>query len=253
MEVLYAAGRSQWSNLKLPSWVPDWTIDKQDVLWWNAEESQYQAAKKSSAKLKVDLAKNHLKFTGKHIDIIRILDADPSERIKSESPTNQYWLQERELLLNREAIAIQYSMYNAADITEPLWRTLIANRDSTFHPASPDIAQLFDDFRAGLEYISQKGVVKQEHEMNHYKFAQLQKSALQGQRFFVSDNGYIGLAPEDSRAGDSVCVVFGGTLPIVLRPEGDEFLYLGECYLHGFMAGEAMEREDLETRDFTLK
>lgn len=254
LEVLYAAGRrSQWSNLKLPSWVPDWSVDKQDILWWNAEESQYQAAKSSSAKLSVDVTKNYLTIAGKYIDVIKVLDANLSESEQSENPTNRYWLQEREFLLNREAIATQYSMYNAADITEPLWRTLIANRDSAFHPASPDIAQFFDDFRAGLDHISMKGTVKQEHEMNHYKFAQLQKVALLGRRFFVSSKGYIGLAPEDSRVGDSVCVVFGGTLPIVLRPEGDEFVFLGECYFHGFMGGEATEREDLETRDFVLK
>jgi hypothetical protein len=32
----------------------------------------------------------------------------------------------------------------------------------------------------------------------------------------------------------------GGKMPFCLRPWGDQFLLVGECYVHGLMTGEAI-------------
>lgn len=54
-------------------------------------------------------------------------------------------------------------------------------------------------------------------------------------------NGYIGLFPEHSPAGDGVFVSVGCHTPYILRPRGDEkFMLVGECYVHGIMGGEAI-------------
>ena len=54
-----------------------------------------------------------------------------------------------------------------------------------------------------------------------------------------------GLAPHDSRAGDIVCVLFGCSVPVVLRKHEDSgvdhYKFIGECYIHGIMDGEAVE------------
>lgn len=63
-----------------------------------------------------------------------------------------------------------------------------------------------------------------------------------GRRFFVSDNGFVGLVPEQARPGDEICVLFGGYAPVVLRrKESGAFGFVGECYVFGLMAGEALE------------
>ena len=50
------------------------------------------------------------------------------------------------------------------------------------------------------------------------------------------------LGPKVMEKGDVVCVLFGGKMPFVLRPWNDgKFLLVGECYVHGFMQGEALE------------
>jgi hypothetical protein len=55
---------------------------------------------------------------------------------------------------------------------------------------------------------------------------------------------YIGIAPEGSAKGDIICIFFGCSVPVVLQPQDDgEFKFIGECYVHGVMDGEAVEPE----------
>lgn len=53
--------------------------------------------------------------------------------------------------------------------------------------------------------------------------------------------GRLGLGPRQTRAGDQVWLLSGGCTPFVLRPiHGNEsFQFVGECYVHGWMHGEA--------------
>jgi len=61
-------------------------------------------------------------------------------------------------------------------------------------------------------------------------------------RLMVTNDGHIGIAPCRARKGDIVCVLLGCSIPLVLRPRGDKKTYefIGECYLHEFMNGEAV-------------
>jgi hypothetical protein len=83
--------------------------------------------------------------------------------------------------------------------------------------------------------------------------------AVAGRRFFISKNGYMGLAPSRAEVGDSVCILFGGQTPFILRKfpgvsagsgalkaiqevfggDGNLYLLIGESYVHGIMDGEA--------------
>jgi hypothetical protein len=62
-------------------------------------------------------------------------------------------------------------------------------------------------------------------------------------RFFVTSDGQLGLGPLAMEEGDVVVVLFGGTVPFVLRPCGDgHFRLMGECYVHAIMEGQAVEK-----------
>ncbi len=67
-------------------------------------------------------------------------------------------------------------------------------------------------------------------------------------RLVVTENGHVGMAPCAARKGDVVCVLFGCSVPVVLRKRGfseergERWEFVGECYLHTFMNGEAVER-----------
>ncbi|KAK4450946.1 heterokaryon incompatibility protein, partial [Podospora aff. communis PSN243] len=64
-----------------------------------------------------------------------------------------------------------------------------------------------------------------------------------GRRLCTTRGGHVGMAPVRARKGDMVCVLFGCSVPVLLRRweggEGkEEWEFVGECYLDGFMDGE---------------
>jgi hypothetical protein len=100
---------------------------------------------------------------------------------------------------------------------------------------------------------------------------------------FITEEGYIGLGPTTMKPGDGICVIRGCNVPLVLRSQevlpdhrqGQSHLgvrieapsrevsrrthhrhhrLIGECYVHGFMDGEAISTEGWEedVRAFTL-
>ena len=71
---------------------------------------------------------------------------------------------------------------------------------------------------------------------------------------FTTGDGYIGMGSDGVREGDVVVVPEGGQVPVVLRPVSFVFSPVPEaaavyrlicdCYIHGFMEGEAFQRGD---------
>ncbi|KAF2444027.1 HET-domain-containing protein [Karstenula rhodostoma CBS 690.94] len=62
-----------------------------------------------------------------------------------------------------------------------------------------------------------------------------------GRRFFISEDGYFGLAPPNARKGDRVAVLYGAETPFILRRSSSTFQVVGESYIHGLMDGEAVD------------
>jgi hypothetical protein len=74
--------------------------------------------------------------------------------------------------------------------------------------------------------------------------------------FFSTIGGRIGLAPENAKKGDLVCIFYNGYTPFILRPEeGAEkrWRLIGESYVHGLMNGESLEMLERDQDEvFTL-
>ncbi|KAF4468086.1 heterokaryon incompatibility [Fusarium albosuccineum] len=60
-------------------------------------------------------------------------------------------------------------------------------------------------------------------------------------RLVSTEDGYIGLTGEDVREGDVVCVLAGCNAPAILRPESGHYLFVGCCFMLGFMDGEVAD------------
>jgi hypothetical protein len=60
------------------------------------------------------------------------------------------------------------------------------------------------------------------------------------------DGGLRGLCPSGTKGGDVVVILYGGSVPYVLREKegGDGWQFVGECYVEGMMRGEALERAE---------
>jgi hypothetical protein len=66
-----------------------------------------------------------------------------------------------------------------------------------------------------------------------------------GRRMFMTEKGHFGLAPKATQPSDRVCLIRGGSTPYILRrtANSNEYYLMGECSLHGHMAGEAWSLE----------
>jgi hypothetical protein len=74
------------------------------------------------------------------------------------------------------------------------------------------------------------------------KFMDAAARACISRRFFWTADGRLGLGPAMLDKGDIVCILFGGHMPYVLRPDGESrYRFLGECYVYDVMDGQAVE------------
>lgn len=84
-------------------------------------------------------------------------------------------------------------------------------------------------------------------------------SSVRHRRLFVMDDADVwGAAPDHATEGDSVFVIIGCSVPVVLRKlnHGAEYRLVGECYCEGFMKGEALvgwEENAIDVNDIWLQ
>lgn len=81
------------------------------------------------------------------------------------------------------------------------------------------------------------------------------QSTVKNRRFIVTKRGYIGIANDDVRRGDKVCLLHGSRMPVILRQVEENFAFFGEAYVHGMMQGElwpCADLPDVEAREFCV-
>lgn len=92
-------------------------------------------------------------------------------------------------------------------------------------------------------------------------FGEKIRATLPGRRFTISETGYMGLVPAVAEPGDLVAVIPGGSIPYILREVDDfgpetggenQYRFVGDCYVHGIMYGEALEKHGPEMHDILI-
>ena len=84
--------------------------------------------------------------------------------------------------------------------------------------------------------------------------AGLIRKSVREHKFWLTSQGFLGMGPRTLEKGDEVFVAKGSKVPLIFRPientlaekygiAGDErgYLFVGPCYIHGFMDGEAVK------------
>jgi hypothetical protein len=74
--------------------------------------------------------------------------------------------------------------------------------------------------------------------------------------FFSTQRGLVGLCPYSSKPGDTIVILYGGSVPYVLRKHKsdgggergleDKYEFVGECFVQGHMHGEAIREKHEE-------
>jgi hypothetical protein len=136
------------------------------------------------------------------------------------------------------------------EVPDQLWRTLVADRgpDGTNAPAWYR--------RACLECLTH---VDNVGNLNTNKFRNVEdtpetmklflkrvRNVVWNRKFFLtagkSRHGVLyGIAPPKASTNDIICILFGCSVPVVLRKVSDNrYNFIGECYVHGMMDGESL-------------
>ena len=153
---------------------------------------------------------------------------------------------------------------------ENVWRLLIADRglDGRLPPRLYRLccAQVFKQTQPGygLNRSERFKWITSDHGLNisisqqlaHsealvQKFLRRIQSVVWGRRLISTrKNKLLGLAPAETKNSDVIAILYGCSVPVVLRqvpdPSGDEILYklIGECYIDGMMDGQALVKKD---------
>jgi Heterokaryon incompatibility protein (HET) len=146
------------------------------------------------------------------------------------------------------------------DLPDQLWRTLVADR-------GPDGSSTPGWYRRAclecLQHTNRSGELDIEEVMKRSRMPSTMTTFLERvqcivwrRRFFKiqyhpplpageeRDELLFALGPPDTRTSNIVCILFGCSVPVVLCKKGDgepnDYEFLGECYVHGMMDGEAI-------------
>jgi hypothetical protein len=127
---------------------------------------------------------------------------------------------------------------------ESFWRTLVADRgpNGSYPPVF---------YRRACQYaFKQSGVasaINTEQLLDSIslsmvrEFLQRVQEVVWNRQLIKTKRGYLGLAPEAAEKGDLVCILYGCSVPVVIREiEGGTHELVGECYVHGMMDGAAL-------------
>ncbi|KAK8115916.1 hypothetical protein PG984_012418 [Apiospora sp. TS-2023a] len=143
-------------------------------------------------------------------------------------------------------------------VPDKLWRTLVADRDEDgnntppwYHMAALHCMALADSngHLVISELLEQEIQYRQRLPQLSIEYLKRVQAVTWNRKFIQgapSDPGcdyrepVFGLGPPPTQAGDRVCIIFGCSVPCILRPRIGYHEFIGEAYVYGSMDGEAI-------------
>ena len=191
--------------LALPSWVPDWTKEKEVTVsficpfgkWVRLREPVYSCTGSSHADVRISEDFKELIVQGLAWDEITLVHDDPAQ-------------------LTDPRIVEQLFGTRWPESLYKYYQKFIIDDKSTETCLEPG-----ENIQPVQDKVSVSG-------------------RLQGKRLVVTRNQRLGMASEDVLPGDEVVFLLGAAVPILIRPENDKYKFVGEAYFPGYMSGEAL-------------
>jgi hypothetical protein len=249
MVMISCAGRhNQRLSHKLPSWVPDWSVDLQ------ARPLIFGVGRHFSAGgSRLGLFDWHpdcgLQLCGKVFDTVYQVGRvklDHSELAVdslagSHAAISRWWTEAQAIALTR-IVKSPGSTMNV-DALDGLRRDLKLCRHGYYIGGEQRPSQHHSSLLDGSEPL----------ELEHSVTRTLVLGPTRGRVMFVTSTGWLGLAPHGTKEGDVVFVAVGADVPYILRACEDGYDLVGECYVQGIMDGEAMEMDWIGVSDVMIR
>ncbi|KAJ4370725.1 hypothetical protein N0V83_005246 [Neocucurbitaria cava] len=257
LDILSYGYGARHRNLRLPSFVPDWTATLPHDSSLDAKQ-RYKIVRMGTFNA-ADCSKEEINIFHPGMGVTRAIAVDTIvdfDHLHGARSLKQEKILERHRRLAKvdDRTQVPYTSRIAA-----LWKTWWGGITLQMNNARVTVSRI-DDLDGSNYQQWQKGLfwdVSQKNVDPFYKIAFNYVSA--GRKFIVTKMGYMGFAPESCEKGDLIVLMPGGKVPYILRPAseadeipftdwtpGNRFTFLGDAYLQGIMHGEAYDEERLE-------
>jgi hypothetical protein len=153
-----------------------------------------------------------------------------------------------------------------ANLPDTIWRTLCADRDvrgdqvsTEYQSRIIEMIQLSQDkipegvsqhLLKSVSSIDVEEILEMELPKEVKEVALVVRDTIWNRRTFSGkpyrgDESLVGLVPQQAKVGDQLCIIYGCSVPVVLRKEwtGNEqyhWHFVGEAYVHGYMDGKGI-------------
>ncbi|KAI0856471.1 hypothetical protein F4860DRAFT_518768 [Xylaria cubensis] len=265
LNLLYRAG---YSSDRFPSWIPDWVtnVQRQTISTWPSKLGVFSASKRPNSEIASSHEDDILTARGYIVDTVQRVGQLSSDRT----------------LYLKEIFQVVESLvsYPSGDRLDDLkWKIPIGDTDMPISGTWEDINfrtsyEAFVEYlKLGEELTNWEAAVKEMGTMYRIKQFLFRPQELRkmmwpflytaqefAERFTnakvcVTKAGYVGIVPGTAKECDTVALFHGSAVPFLLREReenSNQYLHLGECYIHGIMRGELHSRQGLEEKDFKL-
>lgn len=265
----------------LPSWAPDWSLPQKQTSFSARDISgnrlfHFKASKDTKADPKFSVDDKLLSVKGIFIDQVTSVgslhETDTESMFLTKIPKEQTIINNWERVSGARSRAPYINGEKTLDV---FWQTLIGGCAPTeyneLRDQFLDVNRTIKRFRmlhyVGLQnhrktYLAASWVMLLNSAMSDtfhkrlsspltggyatWTFATRMAMAVPRRRIVKTRKGYVGLAAGDTAVDDSVALVQGGQVPLVLRQVDYYWQLVGDAYVHGIMNGEAFEENKCE-------
>jgi hypothetical protein len=233
----------------IPSWVPDWSFKGYmfpfekylDPDAYGRGENAYNATKMSNGHCYIDDA--HLCLQESVLDHITRVSTICEWNLASGG------LKEERSWTPKNA---DHPYFTGETLMEAFNHTIVADIGRRYYQTESEV--LSRGFAVDWDVIEQdrNDLTARQRQKQSWMMIDIKKTTF-GRRLFETSRGFMGLGPPAAQVGDQVCLLLGGQVLYVLRDRGyGHREFIGECYVHGMMDGQACEDESFSIRDIVL-
>ncbi|KAK0614659.1 heterokaryon incompatibility protein-domain-containing protein [Immersiella caudata] len=249
----------------LPSWVPDWSVGRSDVLLGYATDRTSNNYRAGGVANTADTASEVVGETlvvrgAAELDVVAEVarpEPEPAEddlgSCAAVGAHPEVFKASRDLIMSSGIVKDPYphTASGPAPLEDVFMRLLIGDRTETDWPAPDSIRVLYERWLGAMNLYEKQDAAETEDELLEGAMAArgyrgLIARAWFGRRVAVTSKGYVCLVPRGAKKGDRIFLVDGARTPYVLRLRSEaeeEFEFVGECYVHGAMDGSAVDSD----------
>ncbi|KAK5039781.1 hypothetical protein LTS07_000276 [Exophiala sideris] len=207
----------------LPSWVPDWRRRKTHSSVTSLSKRKYNCSGSSEPVVKLCAEE-------KKLSVIGILWDHVDSTVTSRK--NSKYMQELMMKVGEVYQPTQESLNDTWMRTACTDLTLYESEPTRWTANSAarveELSRCDDELQAAAYTAFIRAMVKQNVD----------------RVYIITQQGRLGTALEQARAGDVIAIALGSEVPFLLRACADGgYKFISECYIHGFMDGEALVDE----------